>query len=103
MTHDIMETNDGQQQRTPMKLIAEYEDAARSPAHWTPDRSLGESFQESQSHPSWRGFPRKIKTKSSQAGWVLVYTFFHIVDLAFPDTIRSLTTKLTRRTPKATD
>jgi hypothetical protein len=31
-------------------------------------RGLGESFQESQTHNSWRGFPKRGSAKSSKSG-----------------------------------
>ncbi len=33
-------------------------------------RGLGESFQESHTHHSWRGFPRRATGKGSVRGWV---------------------------------
>jgi len=44
--------------------------SAGRPLH-TPPKTLGDSFQESATHHSWRGFPRKAKTgKSSGPGLV---------------------------------
>jgi len=42
--------------------------SSERPLH-TPPKTLGDSFQESATHQSWRGFPRKAKTgKSSGPG-----------------------------------
>ena len=43
--------------------IPEEEELARP--KYTPDRKLGESFEESITHDSWRGFPRKSRTRGS--------------------------------------
>lgn len=55
----------------PLRPVSEHGDPERDPERpmHTPPRTLGESFQESTTHNSWRGFPRKAKTgKSSGPG-----------------------------------